>query len=361
MHIRSLELNNFRNYEYLSIGLSEGINIFTGDNAQGKTNILESIYYCSIGKSHRTNRDKELIFWDKNEAYISLYVCKDRLDKKIQIKIFKEGKKGINVNSIKLRKISELFGVFNAVIFSPEDLKIIKDSPSYRRRFLDIELTKLNDRYYYNLVQYNKVLEERNAVLRSRSYTNFDILDVYDIQLSKYGSSIIKYRLDYIEKLNNYGRIIHNDITNQKEDIEFKYITGVKDFENIEKNLLSIYKNNRKRDIDRGVSSSGPHKDDFSININGIDTRSYGSQGQQRTAILTIKFATINILKKYTGETPVLLLDDVLSELDTSRQRYILKSISGIQTIITCTGINEIEKYIDGNFKIFNVKDGNVS
>ena len=361
MHIRSLELNNFRNYENLSIEFSEGINIFTGDNAQGKTNILESIYYCSIGKSHRTNKDKELICWDKNEAYISLYVCKDRLDKKIQIKIFKEGKKGINVNSIKLKKISELFGVFNAVIFSPEDLKIIKDSPSYRRKFLDIELTKLNDRYYFNLVQYNKVLEERNAVLRSRSYTNFDILDVYDIQLSKYGSSVIRYRLDYLDKLNKYGSIIHNDITNQKENIEFKYITGVKDFDNIEKNLLSIYKSNRKRDIERGVSSSGPHKDDFSININGIDTRSYGSQGQQRTAILTIKFATINILKEYTGETPVLLLDDVLSELDTSRQRYVLKSISGIQTIITCTGINEIEKYIDGNFKIFNVKDGKVS
>ena len=361
MHIRSLELNNFRNYENLSIEFSEGINIFTGDNAQGKTNILESIYYCSIGKSHRTNKDKELICWDKNEAYISLYVCKDRLDKKIQIKIFKEGKKGINVNSIKLRKISELFGVFNAVIFSPEDLKIIKDSPSYRRKFLDIELTKLNDRYYFNLVQYNKVLEERNAVLRSRSYTNFDILDVYDMQLSKYGSSVIRYRLDYIKKLNKYGSIIHNDITNQKEDIEFKYITGVKDIENIQENLLSIYKSNRKRDIERGVSSSGPHKDDFSININGIDTRSYGSQGQQRTAILTIKFATINILKEYTGETPVLLLDDVLSELDTSRQRYVLKSITGIQTIITCTGINEIEKYIDGNFKIFNVKDGKVS
>lgn len=360
MHIKSLELKNFRNYEKLNIEMNKGVNIFTGDNAQGKTNILESIYYCSIGKSHRTNRDKELILWNKSDAYISLYVCKDRIDKKIQIKIFKEGKKGININSIKLKKISELFGVFNAVIFSPEDLKIIKDSPSVRRKFLDIELSKFNYKYYYNLVQYNKVLNERNAVLRNRSYTNYDILDVYDIQLSKYGSQVIRYRLDYLEKLNKFGGVIHKDITNNKENIEFKYITGVKESENIESDLLKNYVKSRKRDIDRGITSFGPHKDDFGISINNTDTKSYGSQGQQRTAILTIKFATINILKDHTGENPVLLLDDVLSELDTSRQRYILNSINGIQTIITCTGISDIEKYIDNSFKIFNVKDGKI-
>lgn len=360
MYIKSLELNNFRNYEKLNIEMNKGVNIFTGNNAQGKTNILESIYYCSIGKSHRTNRDKELILWNKNEAYISLYVCKDRIDKKIEIKIFKEGKKGININKIKLRKIAELFGIFNAVIFSPEDLKIIKESPSVRRKFLDIELSKFNSKYYYSLVQYNKVLDERNAVLRDRNKKNYDILDIYDMQLSKYGSSIIKYRLEYIAKLNGFGSAIHRDITSNKENIKFRYITSVKDFENIEDNLLKNYENQRRKDIDRGTTSLGPHKDDFSVSINEVDTRSYGSQGQQRTAILTIKFATINILREYTGENPVLLLDDVLSELDTSRQKYILNSISGIQTIITCTGISDIEKYIDSSFKIFNVENGSI-
>ncbi|MDD3223098.1 MAG: DNA replication/repair protein RecF [Clostridium sp.] len=361
MHIKSLELRNFRNYKKLNIEMSKGVNIFTGDNAQGKTNILESIYYCSIGKSHRTKRDKELILWNENEAYISLDVSRERLDKKIEIKIFKEGRKGINVNSIKLKKISQLFGIFNAVIFSPEDLRIVKDSPSYRRKFLDIELTKINPKYYYALVQYNKVLEERNAALKEMYKMNSDILDVYDIQLSKYGSTVIKYRVEYLKKLNTFGKKIHTDITGGKENIEFKYISSVKDFENIEQSLLKNYEKNRKRDIERRMTSLGPHKDDFFISINGIDTRSYGSQGQQRTAILTMKFSTINILKEYTQESPVLLLDDVLSELDVSRQKYVLNSIDDIQTIITCTGINEVEKYINNNFKIFSVKDGKIS
>lgn len=360
MYIKSLLLNNFRNYNKLNIELDKGINIFTGDNAQGKTNIVESIYYCSIGKSHRTSKDKELINWDKDEAYIKLYVCKERIDKKIEIKIFKEGKKGINVNSIKLKKISELFGIFNSVIFSPEDLRIIKDSPSYRRKFLDIELSKLNTRYYYELTQYYKVLEERNALLRSRNHKAIDMLDIYDMQLSKYGSSIIDYRLKYIDKLNSVGSGIHNDITSNKEKIEFKYIMNFDSKENIEDQLLKNFERNRKRDIEKGTTSAGPHRDDFYISINGIDTRSYGSQGQQRTAILTIKFSTLNILKEYTGEYPVLLLDDVLSELDMSRQKYILNSISGIQTIITCTGINDVNKYIKDKYKIFTVKNGNI-
>lgn len=360
MYIKSLVLNNFRNYEKLNIELNKGINIFNGDNAQGKTNVIESIYYCSIGKSHRTNKDKELVNWDKDEAYIRLYVCRDRIDKKVEIKIFKEGKKGINVNSIKLKKISELFGVFNAVIFSPEDLKIVKDSPSYRRKFLDIELSKLKSKYYYELSQYHKVLEERNALLRSRDKKSLDMLEIYDMQLSKYGSYIIEHRLKYIEKLNVIGNVIHNDITSNKENIEFKYITNINDKENIENELFESFNKNRKKDIERCMTSIGPHRDDFYISINGIDTRSYGSQGQQRTAVLTMKFASLNILKEYTGETPVLLLDDVLSELDISRQKYILNSISHIQTIITCTGMGDISNNLVDDYKIFNVNDGKI-
>jgi DNA replication and repair protein RecF len=361
MHIKSITLNNFRNYENLNLEFHKGVNIFIGDNAQGKTNIVESIYYCSIGKSNRTSKDKELIKWKKTNAYINLYVSRERIDKKIEIKIFNEGKKGINVNSIKLKKISELFGVFNAVMFSPEDLKIVKESPSYRRRFLDIELSKIYPRYYFDLVQYNKVLEERNALLRSRNSSAYEMLQIYDLQLSRFGSSIIKHRINYIIRLNEIGKNIHKEITQNKEDIQFNYSIENKSQKEIEEDLYNKLEKNRSKDIVKGITSVGPHRDDFNIEINGIDTKIFGSQGQQRTAVLTIKFATIDILKKDTGEVPVLLLDDVLSELDISRQKYILNSLDSIQTIITCTGINDIQSYLYGQYKLFNVKDGIVT
>lgn len=358
MHIKNLKLVNFRNYDILDIDFNSNVNIITGDNAQGKTNILESIYYCSLGKSHRTSKDKELIKWNKDEAYISLYVCKKRLDKKIGIKIFKGGKKGININSIKLKKISELFGIFNVVMFSPEDLKIVKDSPSYRRRFLDIELSRLNSNYYYNLVQYHKVLEQRNISLKNKSLIKSGIIEVYDNQLSKLGAYLIKQRYNYLNDLNTKGKLIHMDITDKKEQIEFQYLTSVKNVLKASEELQSEFEKNRQKDIEKGNTSVGPHRDDFNIKINGIDTRSFGSQGQQRTAILTIKFASIEIIKSITGEAPVLLLDDVLSELDIKRQQYILNALNGIQTLITCTGIEDIKSYIKKDFKIFEISNG---
>ncbi|MDP4147057.1 MAG: DNA replication/repair protein RecF [Bacillota bacterium] len=360
MYIKYLHLINFRNYEELNIELYKGINIFIGDNAQGKTNILESIYYGSLGKSHRASKDKDLVNWNKREAYVQLYVSKNRLDKKIEIKVFREGKKGINVNSIKLKKISELFGVLNVVMFSPEDLKIVKESPGHRRRFLDIELCKLNTNYYYNLVQYNKVLEQRNTVLRNCRSNDLGMIDIYDVQLSKFGGTVIDYRIDYINKLKEKSQVIHGDITSNKEKIDFKYITDVKEGSSTKDELYRLLELNRKKDMEKRITSIGPHRDDFSISINGIDTRSFGSQGQQRTAILTIKFASLHILKEQTGEFPVLLLDDVLSELDLNRQKYIMNSISEVQTVITCTGISDIKSYLNTDIKVFNVKDGNV-
>jgi DNA replication and repair protein RecF len=361
MYIKTLSLKNFRNYEDLDIQLSKGINILIGDNAQGKTNILESMYYCSIGKSHRTSKDKELIKWDSNEAYINTYIAKERLDKKIEIKIFKDGKKGIKINSIRINKISELIGVFNAVIFSPEDLKIVKESPSYRRKFLDIELCKLSGKYYYNLVQYNKVLEEKNTLLRKYDTKYEGIVDIYDEQLSVFGSYIIKERLKYIDKLNSKGKVIHSEITSNNENIVFEYLTSVEDLNNIQKSLEENLVKSRKKDIERRTSSVGPHRDDFSIVIDNIDTRSFGSQGQQRTSVLTIKFSSLEIIKEETGEYPVLLLDDVLSELDLNRQKYILNSIENVQCIITCTGIENIKGYLDDKAKIFKVKNSKIT
>ncbi|WP_163195813.1 DNA replication/repair protein RecF [Clostridium thermarum] len=359
MHVKYLQLINYRNYKELFIELNENVNVFIGDNAQGKTNVLESIYYSSFGRSHRTNKDKEIIKWNENEAYIKLHVVRERLDKKIEIKILKEGKKAISINSIKINKISQLLGNCNVVMFSPEDLKIVKESPGHRRRFLDMELCQLDAAYYYSLVQYNKVLLERNTVLKNRNIDQ-SILDVYDQQLAAFGQYIIKKRVGYIERLNYYSRTLHKEITSDKENIEFKYISQVSSDENIDSQLLQLLKKNRQKDIDRRTTSVGPHRDDFSIDINGVDTRTFGSQGQQRTSILTIKFSSLKIIKEVTGEHPVLLLDDVLSELDFKRKKYILTSISKVQTIITCTGIEDIKSYIDDRATIFYVKDGNV-
>ncbi|MDY4079687.1 MAG: DNA replication/repair protein RecF [Clostridium sp.] len=360
MFIKKLMLINYRNYEKLDINFGKGVNVFIGDNAQGKTNILEAIYYCAFAKSHRTTRDRELINWNNHESYISLGIAKERLDKKIDIKILKDGKKAIKVNSIKINKIGELFGIFNVVMFSPEDLKIVKDSPGVRRRFIDMELCQLNKKYYYNLVQYNKVLNERNVVLKNKNLSE-EMLDIYDEQLSSYGEYVIKERLKYVEKLNYYGVQVHKDITSNKENIEFKYQSTIKDLSKIKENFYEALKKSRKKDIEKGISTIGPHRDDFSIFINNVDIKNFGSQGQQRTAVLTIKFASLRIIKEITGEYPVLLLDDVLSELDFSRKKYILSTIGEIQTVITCTGIEDIYSYLDSNSKIFKVKNGIVS
>ncbi|GAB6168739.1 DNA replication/repair protein RecF [Clostridium carnis] len=359
MYIKRLQMLNYRNYRALDINLGKYVNVFMGNNAQGKTNVLEAMYYCAFAKSHKTSRDKELINWNSENAYISLTVGKDRLDKRIDINILKDGRKAIMINKIKVSKIGELFGNFNVVMFSPEDLKIIKDSPGVRRRFIDMELCQLDSRYYYNLVQYNKILNERNAVLKNRKIDE-EILEIYDMQLVNYGYHIIIDRIKYMDKLNLYGKDIHNDISSGKEDIEFKYTSTVKDFNNIQDNFYKLLKRNRKKDMEKGITSIGPHRDDFLVLINGVDTKSFGSQGQQRTAVLTIKFASLKIIKEITSEYPVLLLDDVLSELDFSRKRYILSTIGEIQTVITCTGIEDLTDYLDENSKVFKVKDGEI-
>ena len=333
MFIKRLQMLNYRNYNVLDISLGPHVNVFMGDNAQGKTNILEGIYYCAFARSHRTSKDRELINWNADNALLSVSVGRERLDKRIDISILKDGKKAIQINKIKIKKIGELFGNFNVVMFSPEDLKIIKDSPGVRRKFIDMELCQLNPKYYYNLVQYNKVLNERNSILRNKNISK-DILDVYDMQLAEFGYNIIIDRLEYT--------------------------STIKDLENIKESFYSLLEKNRARDCERGITSIGPHRDDFVVLINDIDTKSYGSQGQQRTAVLTIKFASLKIIKELTGEHPVLLLDDVLSELDFSRKRYILSTIGDIQTIITCTGIEDLYEYLDDKSKVFKVKDGEI-
>lgn len=356
MIVKEIELKNFRNYKTLDLGFDEHINILYGDNAQGKTNVLESIYMCSTTKSHRSNKDLELIKFDKKEGHIKLHVEKKGKNYRIDVHLKKNKSKGIAINGIPIKKASDLFGVFNVIFFSPEDLSIIKSGPSERRKFLDIELCQLDKIYVHNLINYNKILNQRNKLLKD-IYNNSNLietLDVWDIQLASYGKEIIKKRREFIKNINTILESIHKKITNG-EVIRIEYNNNC-DEELIYDNLLK----NRDRDLKYKTTSVGPHRDDMSFISDDINLRVYGSQGQQRTAALSLKLSEIELVKKQIGDTPVLLLDDVMSELDSKRQKHLLDSLDDIQTIITCTGLDD---FIENRFsmdKIYQVDSGNI-
>lgn len=357
MYIESLELKNYRNYEYLCIDFDPGTNIFYGDNAQGKTNVLEAVYLSGTTKSHKGSRDKDVIRFDQEEAHIRMMVNKDGVSHKIDMHLKKNKPKGIAIDGIPIKKASQLFGIVNLVFFSPEDLNIIKNGPSERRRFLDLELCQLNKIYLQDLTDYNRVLNQRNKLLKDIHFSPHleDSLDVWDMQLVSYGKRIISARMKFINELNEIITEIHKNLTGGKELILLEYEPNVKE-EEFEDKLAQA----REKDLRYKMSSEGPHRDDFCVHINEIDIRRYGSQGQQRTAALSLKLSEIYLVKKLTRDHPVLLLDDVLSELDSSRQNYLLQSIHEIQTMITCTGL---EEFIQNQFainKVFRVIDGNV-
>ena len=357
MYIESIELKNYRNYEYLYIELDPATNILYGDNAQGKTNILEAAYLCGTTKSHRGSRDREIIRFDQEESHIRMMVRRDGISRKIDVHLKKNKSKGIAVDGIPIKKASELFGIVNLVFFSPEDLNIIKNGPGERRRFLDMELCQLDKIYLQDLAGYNQVLNQRNKLLKDISFSPrlADTLDVWDMQLVHYGKKIIGARKRFIGELNGMIRELHASLTGGRESIYLNYEPNVEE-ELLEERLAA----SRDRDLKFKQSSVGPHRDDFCVQVNDIDIRKFGSQGQQRTAALSLKLSELALVKKRIGENPVLLLDDVLSELDSSRQNYLLQSIHQIQTLITCTGLDE---FVSNRFeinKIFRVIDGNV-
>ncbi len=360
MVIESIDLKNYRNYEYLNMVFDEKTNIIYGDNAQGKTNILEALYVCATSKSHRGNKDKEIIKFNDEEAHIKVVVKKNDINYRIDMHLKKNKAKGIAVNGIPIKKAVELFGIINIVFFSPEDLNIIKDGPSERRRFIDMELSQLDKIYLSNLVNYNKVVVQRNKLLKELSYSYrkeyMDTLDIWDMQLIKYGKEIITARRKFVDKINDIIGDIHNRLSGEKEELKVEYVPCV-DENTFEKEVI----NNRDKDIKLKSTSVGPHKDDCIFYINGNDVRKYGSQGQQRTAALSLKLAEIEIVKKIIHDTPVLLLDDVLSELDSNRQNFLLNSIGDIQTIVTCTGLDEFINNRIAINKIFRVVNGEVS
>ena len=358
MIIHSVELNNFRNYEYLKLQLDPGVNIFYGNNAQGKTNILDAVYVGCTSKSHKLSKDREMIRFDRNEAHIRINLTKKEVPYRIDMHLKKNSAKGIAVNGIPIRRSSELFGIANVVIFSSEDLNIIKDGPSERRRFMDLELCQLNKIYVYNLISYTKVVNQKNKLLKEYEFRKDadDFIDIYNQQLVQYGSELIRIRSGFVDSLNSLIRGIHADITDGLEEISVGYEmqTTVEAFaDNLNKS--------RPQEIRAGMSLVGPHRDDLIFTINGIDIRHYGSQGQQRTAVLSLKLAEILMVEEITGERPLLLLDDVLSELDRKRQNQLLGTIREGQTLITCTGLDD---FIDHRFhidKIFHVSNGSVT
>lgn len=358
MTIESLELNNFRNYESLTLALDKGTNIFYGDNAQGKTNILEAIYLSGTTKSHKGSRDREMIRFDAEEAHIRTVVKKQEKSYQIDMHLKRNGAKGVAVNRIPIKKASELFGILNLVFFSPEDLNIIKNGPAERRRFIDLELCQLDKIYLSDLSNYNKTLNQRNRLLKDSYYRKelLDTLPIWDTQLITYGKRVIEKRRQFAEELNHIITEIHFRISGGKERLVLSYEPCVED-SRFEEELSKV----RERDLKLCQTTVGPHRDDLLFSVEGIDIRKFGSQGQQRTSALSLKLSEIDLVKRKIQSTPVLLLDDVLSELDGSRQNYLLNSISNIQTMITCTGLEEFVRNRFQINRVFHVKAGQVS
>ncbi len=330
MIIKSLELTDYRNYDHLNIEFDSGTNIFYGDNAQGKTNILEAIYIAATTKSHKGSRDSEIIGFGKDEAHIRTVVENDGIPTRVDMHLRSAKTKGIAIDGNRIKKAAELMGLCKVVFFSPEDLNIVKNGPSYRRRFIDMELCQLDSFYLYNLNNYNKVLNRRNQVLKDLYFDRSleDSLVIWDDQLISYGTKIIERR----RKLPSVS----------EEDYE------------------TLLKSSRSKDLKSKMTGIGPHRDDFSFMTGEIDIRKYGSQGQQRTAALSLKLSEIDMMKKLSGDNPILLLDDVLSELDRKRQGFLLDSIGDIQTFITCTGIDD---FVNDRFvmnRVFYVENGTV-
>lgn len=335
MYFKNIELKNFRNYAELKLEFDKELNIFLGSNAQGKTNLLESIFVTGLGRSFRTNSDSEMIMFGEEFAKVKANVIDEGCEDEIEIDYRKLGKI-IKLDGIKLQKTVDLLETVYIVIFSPEDLKIVKEGPDNRRRFLDRELCQIKPVYYSDLGNYKKVLKERNALLREGNKDK-NLYSVFNEALADYGMRIVKERKNFIERLNKISEKLHNDISGGSEKIELFYETKIENKEE----YLDILKENFEKDVQRAYTGFGPHKDDIKIIINGTDIRVFGSQGQQRTAALSMKLAELSLIKEETGKEAVLLLDDVLSELDYKRQSFLISSMKGFQVFISATGIDE--------------------
>lgn len=357
MIIKSIELKNFRNYEELQLSFDDGTNIFYGDNAQGKTNILEAAYMSGTTKSHKGSKDREMIRFGEEEAHLRTIVLRGGREYQIDMHLKKNRAKGIAIDKVPIRKASELFGILNIVFFSPEDLNIIKNGPAERRRFLDSELCQLDRIYLSDLTNYNKILAQRNKLLKDMVFQPelSDTLPVWDMQLVETGKKIIRRRKQFVEELREIVCDIHYRISGGKENLLLNYEPNIDD-------IFFEDELNRAKLKDRKLyqTSVGPHRDDLFFSIGDVDIRRFGSQGQQRTSALSLKLSEIELVRRSILDTPVLLLDDVLSELDGNRQNYLLNNISDTQTMITCTGLDEFVRNRFTVNKVFEVISGHV-
>lgn len=355
MYIKKVKLENFRNYDNLEVEFKKDFNLIYGNNAQGKTNILEAIYLSAIGKSFQTNKDSEMIKIGKEKAKVEIeYETKDR-EGKITVEI--ADKKTFFINGIKQKKISDIIGKINIVLFYPDNIDIIKGGPAERRRFLDIMISQLKPNYIHILNKYLKTLDQRNAYLKQIKFDNKskDMLEIWDESLSQLSYQIYTYRSEYIHKIKEKIKVIHNKITNcgqQDEKIEISFISSGKSQKDFYENLLR----NRENDIRKGYTSTGSHRDDFDIYINDKKVNVYGSQGQQRTSVLSLKLTELNIIQDEIGESPILLLDDFMSELDENRRNNLTNAIENNQVFITCTDKILVEEKNNTIYHIENAK-----
>lgn len=369
MNVERLKLSHYRNYEQLELSFSPSINVFIGENAQGKTNVMESIYVLSMAKSHRTSNDRELIRWEQEYAKIEGWIQRKYGQLPLELVISKKGKKA-RVNHLEQNRLSAFVGQLNVVMFAPEDLNLVKGSPQIRRRFLDMEIGQISPVYLHDLSTFQKLLKQRNAILKNnRGKLKIDdvMFDIYTEQYIQVAVQIIRKRFYFMELLQKWAPPIHQGISRGKETLKVTYGTlkelhsgqTVEEMEAIvERYLLDA----RKRELDRGVTLVGPHRDDLHFFVNGYDIQTYGSQGQQRTTALSLKLAEIELVKQEVGESPVLLLDDVLSELDDYRQSHLLNTIRGqVQTFVTTTSIDSIDHETISHATIFNVDAGQVT
>lgn len=355
MIIKKIKLQNFRNYKEQEIKLFKDVNIFYGNNAQGKTNILEALYLCAFGRSFRTYKDAELINFESSSGKVFVEFDKNNREQNIDITLNKKEKKIVKVNGIKINKNSELLGNVNMVLFSPDDTVILKEAPSSRRKFLDILISQLRPNYAHLLSEYNKVLEQRNSMLK---YKNIDTIDIWNEQLANYAERIYSYRKCYIDKLKVKIEVIVPNLTNGKETLEMRYKTQFKD----KPSYMKLLEQSIKIDLIKGYTGTGIHRDDFELLVNGKELNLYGSQGQHRTAILGLKFAEMEIIKEEENEKPILLLDDITSELDLERINLILSKVDGYQVIVTCTDANIIRNLegLTNEVKLYKIVGGNV-
>ncbi|GKT04328.1 DNA replication/repair protein RecF [Furfurilactobacillus sp. WILCCON 0119] len=369
MYLESLHLKNFRNYDELDVNFNQGVNVLLGENAQGKTNLLEAIYVLALTRSHRTANDRDLINWQANEALVSGRIHKATTTTPLELTFSKKGKKA-KVNHLEQARLSAYVGNLNVILFAPEDLELVKGSPSVRRHFIDQEFGQMSPKYLYNAGQYRMVLRQRNNYLRQlqrKQAKDLVYLGVLSDQLAAFGAELVAARLDFLDQLADWAKAVHEVISQEREQLAFDYVSQIKATRDASVDELyhvyqEQYEKQQRKEIEQGTTLLGPHRDDLQFLVNGKNVQTFGSQGQQRTTALSVKLAEIDLMKAITGEYPVLLLDDVLSELDDARQTHLLRSIQDkVQTFLTTTSLSGIAQKLINPPTVFDIASGTLT